>query len=237
VFEWLGGLEDLVGDLYPYRWQIVVALVTSGAALAAVAVRLRWHRAVWRHRLVSLAIIVPVLAVALPVGWYVASPLWERSRLDESSPLADVTAQRAGPFSPEEYADAMGLAGELQERARTDEAPLTVPAAFPRLTRRGTFAGADDFHFGRGAALLIETTPGDFILRFEDFSVRNGPDLFVYLTNDRNDVSAAVNLGELRATDGNFNYDVPGSLNPHAFRYVIVWCRQFATRFALATLE
>ena len=49
------------------------------------------------------------------------------------------------------------------------------------MTHRGMFEGADDFHFGRGDALLIETAPGAYTLRFENFSVRNGPDLFVYL--------------------------------------------------------
>jgi hypothetical protein len=42
--------------------------------------------------------------------------------------------------------------------------------------------GADEFHFGKGTARLIEPAPGVFTVRLEDFAVRNGPDLFVYLS-------------------------------------------------------
>ena len=48
----------------------------------------------------------------------------------------------------------------------------------------GEFMGADEFHTGSGQARIIETGPGTFVLRLEDFSVRNGPDLFVYLSPD-----------------------------------------------------
>ena len=46
----------------------------------------------------------------------------------------------------------------------------------------GAFHGTDEFHFGRGTASIIETARGRFTLRLDDFSVRNGPDLFVYLS-------------------------------------------------------
>jgi hypothetical protein len=106
-----------------------------------------------------------------------------------------------------------------------------------RITHTGMFEGADDFHFGRGDALLIETAPGMHTLRFESFSVRNGPDLFVYLVNDPEDVSGGVNLGSLKATDGNFNYELPPDVDASEYRYAIVWCRQFAVLFASAELQ
>jgi len=54
-------------------------------------------------------------------------------------------------------------------------------------THSGEFRGTDDFHFERGQALLIEIAPGQYTLRFEDFSVRNGPGLYVYLSPDAED--------------------------------------------------
>lgn len=220
MFEFLGEVESLAGDLYPYRWAIAAAVGLLAAGSSALAVRLRWHDVVWRHRLLAAAIAVPVVAVMLPVGWYTLSPLWERSRLDEASPLA------AGAPAMREPS-----AGTVVS------APPEEPPFVASITRSGTFAGADDFHFGRGAALLIETSPGTYTLRFENFSVRNGPDLVVYLTDDPQDVSGAVNLGGLKATDGNFNYDVPAEVDVASYRYAIVWCRQFATLFAAAPLE
>ena len=98
--------------------------------------------------------------------------------------------------------------------------------------------GADDFHFGRGTAQLIETAPGAYTLRFEDFSVRNGPDLFVYLTPDPTgeSIDGGINLGALKATDGAFNYELPPSTDVSQFSSAIVWCKQFAVLFAVAEL-
>jgi hypothetical protein len=98
--------------------------------------------------------------------------------------------------------------------------------------------GADDFHFGRGDALIIETEPGKYVLRFENFSVRNGPDLFVYLSEDPagEDVDEALNLGALKATDGAFNYEIPAGIDVSRVKSAVVWCKQFSVLFAHAEL-
>ena len=94
-----------------------------------------------------------------------------------------------------------------RQRIRPDAAPAER-RRYAQSIRSGTFAGADDFHFGSGnGASCIETAPGTWIVRFEDFSVRNGPDLFVYLSPDPDGYAdGAVELGTLKATDGSFNY-------------------------------
>ncbi len=101
----------------------------------------------------------------------------------------------------------------------------------------GEFRGADDFHFGRGQALLIETAPDTYTLRFENFSVRNGPDLFVYLSLDPDGYSDdALELGRLKATDGAFNYEIPAGTDVLQFKSAIVWCKPFSVLFAVAPL-
>jgi hypothetical protein len=227
MLEFLGEIEKVAADLYPYRWPITLAAGAVAVALGAVAWRSGWLAVLWRRRVLTAVITVPMLAVALPVGWYALSPLWERTRLDEASPLAVAT-----PMLTPEAAPTASAAGDASPGPSGREGMF-----MPRVTHQGMFAGADDFHFGRGDALLIETSPGMYMLRFEDFSVRNGPDLFVYLTNDPDDVSGGVNLGDLKATDGNFNYDVPAGVDPGSYRYAIVWCREFAVLFASAPLE
>ncbi len=98
--------------------------------------------------------------------------------------------------------------------------------------------GADDFHFGHGDALLIQTGPSTYVLRFESFSVRNGPDLYVYLSEDANGggVRESLNLGKLKATDGAFNYEIPASVDVSKIKSAVVWCKQFAVLFTHATL-
>lgn len=217
-----GDLERFLSeDLYPYRWPITIALVLVGIALVALVLRLGWHRVLWRHRVVTAIIAIPVATILFAVGWYTLSPLWDRSYLDEASPLA---------------------AAEMTAPTQADAAPpgeASEPTPFAaRVTHTGMFTGADDFHFGRGAAQLIETVPGVFTLRFEDFSVRNGPDLYVYLTPDASgeSIDGAINLGGLKATDGAFNYEVPPGTDVSQYEGAIVWCRQFATLFAVAEL-
>jgi hypothetical protein len=122
--------------------------------------------------------------------------------------------------------------------APTDVPRDPTPEQFvPHVTHRGEFYGADDFHFGRGTALVIHVEPGRYVLRFEDFSVRNGPDLRVYFSTNPDGYSAEdYHVGPLRATDGAFNYDLPPGFDPAPYRSVIIWCEPFAVLFAVAPL-
>jgi hypothetical protein len=219
-----GDLERFISeDLYPYRWPLTIAFAVAVAVFLVAAYRLGWHLTAWRHKALSAATAVVIIAVALPTGNYLLSPLWERSFLEEQSPLA--LARDGTPVPTSESPASPPPAGEA------------LTAMFEaRITHQGMFSGADDFHFGRGDALLIETAPGTYTLRFEEFSVRNGPDLFVYLTPEKESVDGAINLGDLKATDGAFNYEVPEGTDISQFEYAVVWCREFEVLFASAPL-
>ncbi len=111
------------------------------------------------------------------------------------------------------------------------------PRSHLARSRRGEFHGTDDFHFGRGTARIVETAPGTYTLRLADFSVRNGPDLYVYLSPDANDYDdGALELGKLKATDGAFGYELPPGTDPTDFASAIIWCKQFSHLFAVAPL-
>jgi hypothetical protein len=84
-------------------------------------------------------------------------------------------------------------------------------------------------------ARLIETAPGQFTLRLEDFAVRNGPDLYVYLSPDATGYAeGAIELGRLKADRGNQNYAVPPGSDLAKVASVVIWCKQFAVLFATA---
>jgi hypothetical protein len=113
--------------------------------------------------------------------------------------------------------------------------PTPTPAPF---AKSGSFSGADDFHFGRGTAHLIETAPGVLVVRLEDFAVRNGPDLFVYLSPSADGyANGAVELAPLKADKGNQNYEVPAGVDPTTAGSVVIWCKQFSVLFATAPLD
>lgn len=87
-----------------------------------------------------------------------------------------------------------------------------------------------------GRPLPVEQLPG-YVLRFESFSVRNGPDLFVYLSpSSTGYTDGALELGPLKASDGSFNYEVPAGRDISLFKSAVVWCRAFSVLFATAPL-
>lgn len=90
-------------------------------------------------------------------------------------------------------------------------------------------------HPASGTARIIEAD-GTTYVRYEDFQTLNGPDLFVYLAKDLN-ADEFVNLGKLRATEGNINYEVPDDVDVSEYPYVMVWCRAFSVLFNYADLS
>jgi hypothetical protein len=193
-------------------------------------------------------------AVILAVGAnFFAGPFFERTFLDEADPFAGVTfPAETTPVAAVAATDAPPTATPEPSLA-TPPAPSPSPAvtvapvvaapAGPVLIAEGSFVDGDPGHNGSGQARLIRGPDGSTVLRLEEFSVTNGPDLFVILSTDpsgsRGSASAAeaVNLGRLRATDGNINYPVPAEVDAAAYRSVIIYCRAFRVVFAVATLE
>jgi hypothetical protein len=81
------------------------------------------------------------------------------------------------------------------------------------------------------------------VLRLTEFMTSNGPDVRVYLVaaNDAADnetVTKAgfVELGKLKGTEGDQNYDIPADLDLGRYRAVTIWCRRFSVNFATAPL-
>ena len=243
-----GDLERFTTEeLYPYRYVITPLLIAAALGVSYVAYRMGAHVWVRRNPVVSASVGVPLVAVALFAGNYFLSPLWERSYLEEESPLAAAPAEASAPTTVPQTtlpAGAPTTAAAPADPTATPEppgggaAPATGASFQPAVIYSGSFVGADDFHFGRGDALIIETEPGKYVLRVENFSVRNGPDLFVYLSEDPagESVDDALNLGDLKATDGAFNYEIPPEIDVSRIKSAVVWCRQFSVLFTHAEL-
>jgi hypothetical protein len=241
MFEFLGTLERIMADLYPYRVPLTVGALVVAAVAVTIAWRAGWVRRVWAFAagrpITSGVAVIVALAVVLPTGWYLASPLWTRVELIEASPL-EMAAQAGTPAIPTTPAapdSTQPMAGEPEDGDATSDAEAEF---VPGVVRSGMWVGADAFHFAQGDALIIETEPGRYVLRVENFSVRNGPDLFMYLSPDPDGYAeGGLNLGTLRATDGAFNYDIPEGADLSAYQSVVVWCERFAVLFATATLQ
>jgi hypothetical protein len=109
------------------------------------------------------------------------------------------------------------------------------------VVAEGSFVDADSFHQGSGTAAIFQQ--GDQrVLRFEDFSVTNGPDLHVILTKHpapggRSDVGDDyIDLGSLKGNLGNQNYEIPTSVDLSQYQGVVIYCVPFHVVFSTATL-
>lgn len=183
------------------------------------------------------------LAAAVALAMNLAlSDYFERTFLDEADPLAGIA--EAAAVTP--AASQTGPAASTPEDADGGESPLATavdPAAAgtPGVIAQGPFRDGDPGHNGEGTAKILRAPDGSLVLRLEEFSVTNGPDLFVILSTDpggsRGSASDGLDLGGLRATDGNINYQIPVGTDVTSYKSAIIYCRQFNVVFAIATLE
>ena len=203
---------------------------------------------------------VVVLVIAGFVSYWLASPLWdEGTMLNESlgfevpgmpTPAATAagsvaTATPTATEAPTSTASPSAASPTGTSEAATPaatEAPTAAATAAGQgsLISMGELMGADMFHTGSGLVLLVTAPDGSVILRFQDYEVRNGPDLFIYLTPDPDGdvhVDGAIELSEIKATRGNVNYEVPDGVDPSTFRAAVIYCRAFSVLFAHAELE
>jgi len=233
--SWLGDLGSaILGALYAQRVAAAVVGTAVAIAFAVLAWRRGWIVAARRHPGRSVAVLAPALAVALPLGWYLGSPLILSSSIDEPAPTAVAASARPGASGSTPPVTA-------SPRLATETPAVTPSASSPAAPRElaGTFHGSDDFHFGEGTARLIETSPDTWVVRLEDFAVRNGPDLYVYLSPSADGYApGAIEIGRLKADRGNQNYAVPAGIldDPDGVASVVIWCKQFSHLFATAPL-
>ena len=100
----------------------------------------------------------------------------------------------------------------------------------------GYFVGVDDgIHDASGDAKIFKLEDKQY-LRFENFEATNGPDLHVYLATDEQ-ATEFIDLGSLKANQGNQNYEIPEGVDLEKYNKVLVWCQMFSVLFGSAELQ
>lgn len=189
-------------------------------------------------------LIIGVVVAIVAFGVYSLIVANRAIEIDETSPVAGTppTPVRDGTRStisdgedPEAgdtgadatFGEAMAIARKTV-MAKADAMPVK-----PEITATGDFRAYA--HDVKGRALLIRDGAKS-ILRFEDFETINGPNLHIYLATDVR-AKEFIDLGSIRATKGNVNYDVPAGIDTAKYRYVLVWCVPFRVLFSAAELR
>jgi len=160
--------------------------------------------------------IAGIAACIVALGWYLGSPLFIRTTVDEPFPTPPAS-------TPGTTAAATA--------APTAAAPLTLAS--------GELGHVDALHNGTGRVLLIRTG-ASVVLRFDTVAITNAPDVHVYLSRETGGKwteATSLYLGPLTATNGSFNYAVPAGADLSLFRSVVVWCRQFSVLVTWADLH
>jgi hypothetical protein len=99
-----------------------------------------------------------------------------------------------------------------------------------RLLKLTPIAGIKGFS-AYGTAGIFDS--GDMLfLRLEGFSITSGIDQHVYLTKDAS-VSTGIDLGRLKATEGEQNYDITG-IDTELYNILIIYSKTFDTYYAHA---
>ena len=113
----------------------------------------------------------------------------------------------------------------------------------PSVVAGGTFTEIDALHTAKGTVTLYQIPDNSRLLRLEDFSVTNGPDLHVYFVRNPkprkpeevgNDY---IDLGTLKGNVGNQNYPVPTEVDLTVYRGIIIYSVKFGVIFSSAELR
>ena len=206
----------------------------------------------------SLLVIIAVIVVGA-ASVFAVSPYFTESTVDEALPTGaimqpkmedkdammikdDSTMMEKETMMDE---DSMMDDKEMMDETMEEEAMMEKEDSMMDETMEelvvvsyaGTFTGAGDgIHDAQGDVYTIPLETGSNVLRLENFQSTNGPDLFVYLSTDEN-ASEFINLGALKANNGNQNYEIPDDADLEKYNKVLIWCKSFSVLFGNAELS
>ncbi|MFN2438558.1 MAG: DM13 domain-containing protein [Chitinophagaceae bacterium] len=109
---------------------------------------------------------------------------------------------------------------------------MVSPAAVTKYS--GTFIGRQNQSVSGEALIVLEN--GKYALKLMNFRSDNGPDLKVYLSKESTP-SSPISLGDLKSTNGNQVYEIPGMPDFEQYRYALIHCERFNHLFGSAELK
>jgi len=110
-------------------------------------------------------------------------------------------------------------------------------SADPQPILTGRFEGNAKQTNGRAT---IYKKPGEEYLHLSDFTAPSGPDIHVALVHDDPQAKSkldSLDLGPLKANQGDQNYNLPGDTDPDKYDAVLIYAERPHTVFGLAKLE
>lgn len=101
------------------------------------------------------------------------------------------------------------------------------------LQYSGNFISQGGQNVSGQAQIYLENNK--YVLKLTNFQTSNGPDLKVYLSK-ADAPSGFISLGDLKSTNGNQVYDIPGMPDFTQYRYALIHCEKYNHRYGSAEL-
>ena len=185
-----------------------------------------------RGRLIGVIVVLGAVLVAVALVVFQPWKLFLDDVVDEALP-------EAGPAT-----SAPPVAGAAESpTASSAPAPTAAPARVTLAT--GTFISHE--HATSGTVRLLQLADGRRVLRIEGLDTSNGPDLKVWITDQKVvdgpagwpvfDDGRYVDLGSLKGNKGSQNYVLPDDVRLEGLRSVSIWCDRFNVSFGAAELD
>ena len=133
---------------------------------------------------------------------------------------------------------------KLWVNLKVNEPPPFSSSAAPQPLYTGLLAGRA--HPTSGRASVYQAQDGKRDLRLTDFMTSNGPDVHVVLAQSgdeglKQDIVKgqlnSVEVGPLKANEGDQNYDLPDSADLGRYDAVVIYCERFHAVFGVAKLD
>ena len=208
-----------------------------------------------KTKIIIISIIVA--AIAIPIGIYTISPLFINTEINEPLPplssesalvfekfmamTEDEKINAAKNMTVEEKNMIMKMAAK--QNTTINENMTTTMDISQNTTEENKNLLVDDFmgvndgiHNAEGYVKILTLLDGSQILRLEDFRSTNGPDVHLYLSTDKQ-ASNFIDLGRLKANNGDQNYQIPIDTDFNKYKYVLIWCQPFSVLFGSAQLS
>jgi hypothetical protein len=198
-------------------------------------------------RRLRLAVVMLGLALT-PIAWYLGSPLFINKTVNESFPFSAPATQSqpaATVIAAMPAAQSQPAATAMAAMPAAQSQPISTPVvpSAPVALSSGQFGAIDVIHKGQGTATFYKLPDGKRVLRFEEFKVQNGPDLYVYLSGHpapRDDGQVrqdGFEVARLKGNIGDQNYELPDDLDLSKIKSVVIYCRRFSEVFSTAELK
>ena len=179
--------------------------------------------------------------IIFAIAYWLLSPFWRKVTLDEKLPgMSGTPIKNISDLPIKDNLSTMDTDTKTNFEKQTmemkdkmmnkdDEMPVRQPTI---IARANMIARA---HEVQGTALLVKSDNETF-LRFENLKTINGPDLRIYLSSGLN-ADDIVDLGPIRATEGNVNYTIPHGTDLAQYTNAMIWCRAFGVLFSYAQFK